>query len=54
MPNTTNFNVLRKQLLARPGAAELLAEAREETLAEIDDYERRKRPRPPVRRPPPG
>ena len=43
MPSTKNFNVLREQLLARPGAAELLAEARKETLAEIGLYELRKR-----------
>ena len=43
MPGTKNFDVLREQLLARPGAAELLAEARKETLAEIGLYELRKR-----------
>ena len=43
MPSTKDFNVLREQLLARPGAAELLAEARKETLAEIGLYELRKR-----------
>ncbi len=43
MPSTKNFNILREQLLARPGAAELLAEIRKETLAEIGLYELRKR-----------
>ena len=43
MPSTKDFDVLREQLLARPGAAELLAEARKETLAEIGLYELRKR-----------
>ena len=43
MPSTKDFNLLREQLLARPGAAELLAEARKETLAEIGLYELRKR-----------
>lgn len=55
MPSTKNFNVLREQLLSRPGAAELLAEARKETLAEIGLYELRKRarPQPSARRLPP-
>lgn len=35
MPSTKNFNILREQLLARSGAAELLVEIRKETLAEI-------------------
>lgn len=48
MPGTKNFNVLREQLLACPGAAELLAEARKETLAEISAYEMRKRLVPPT------
>ena len=43
MPSTKSFNVLREQLLARPGAAELLAKIRKETLAEIGLYELRKR-----------
>ena len=37
----TKFSELRKQVEARPGAAERLAAKREETLAEIELYELR-------------
>ena len=43
MPNTRNFRELREQVLAKPGAAERMAEIRKEALAEIGLYELRKR-----------
>lgn len=43
MPNTRNFRDLHEQVMARPGAAERMAELRKETLAEIGLYELRKR-----------
>ena len=43
MPNTKNFRELREEVMARPGAAERLADLRKETLAEIGLYEMRKR-----------
>ena len=42
MPNTRNFRELREQVLAKPGAAERMAEIRKEALAEIGLYELRK------------
>ena len=42
MPNVRNYRDLHDQVLARPGAAERLAELRKETLAEIGLYELRK------------
>ena len=43
MPSTKKYQVLQEQLLARPGAEELQAEAMKDTLAEIGLYELRKR-----------
>ena len=34
MPSTKDYGALRREVLARPGAAERLAALREETLAE--------------------
>ena len=42
MPSTRNFRELHQQVMARPGAAERLAELRKETLAEIGLYEMRR------------
>lgn len=42
MPKTTNYRVLRERVMARPGAAERIAELRQETLAEIGLYELRR------------
>lgn len=42
MPKTKNFNLLRDEVLARPGAAERVAALREEALAEIGLYELRR------------
>ncbi len=42
MPKTKNYRVLHDQVMARPGAAERLAELRQETLAEIGLYELRR------------
>lgn len=39
---TKNFQVLREQVLARPGAAERIAASRQEALAEIGLYELRR------------
>ncbi len=38
MPSTKDYRALRREVLARPGAAERLAALREETLAEIGLY----------------
>ena len=43
MPNTRSFRDLHEQVMARPGAAERMAELRKEILAEIGLYELRKR-----------
>lgn len=43
MSKRTKFSTLREELLARPGAAEALAEARSATLEEIRLYELRHR-----------
>ena len=42
MPRTRNYKELRRQVIARPGAAERLAALRQETLAEIGLYEMRR------------
>jgi len=39
MPSTKNYRQLHKQIIARPGAVERLAELRKETLAEIELHE---------------
>ena len=44
MPSTKNFDILREQVLARPGASGRLAEMRAETLAEIGAHSLRERP----------
>lgn len=43
MPSTHSFRELHEQVMAKPGAAERLAEIRKEALAEIGLYELRKR-----------
>lgn len=42
MPSRKNFDILKAQVEARPGAAERLAQLRQETLAEIGLYELRR------------
>lgn len=42
MPRTKNFNRLRDQVMARPGAAQRVAALREELLAEVGLYELRR------------
>ncbi len=42
MPSTKNYRELHARVMARPGAAERLAELRKETLAEIGLYELRR------------
>lgn len=42
MPSRKNFDILRAQVEARPGAAERLEQLRQETLAEIGLYELRR------------
>lgn len=41
-PSTKKYQVLQEQLLARPGAEELMAEAAKDILDEIRLYELRK------------
>lgn len=42
MPKTKNFNLLRDQVMARPGAGERVAALREELLAEVGLYDLRR------------
>lgn len=42
MPQTRNFNLLRDQVISRPGAAKRVAALRDELLAEVGLYELRR------------